>query len=186
MILRKRSRSFIAVTTVWIFAGLFLQPLAPASATGGPHLVVTSCAGDQLEVALSFGPGAAGHGSDVVLIANIGQRSCKMKGFPLLRLFTAKSAVPVSITHSTYMFKNVRPITVLLNPGRMASFGIDYGDTYSSKSDVPARCLVTIAQVTFGAHTYEIPFALDVCLSDRHLGETPIQSGVYPMPFSTG
>lgn len=166
-----------AVVAVSMLAAPFFQPDISASAAGASDSVVTNCAGDQLEVALAFGPGAAGHGSDVVLIANMGQRVCQIKGYPLLRFSTATSVVPVSITHTAYLFKNVRPTTVRLSAGRMASFGIDFGDTYTPKSDAASKCMVTTAFVMLGAHTYEIPFRLDVCRSHMHLGVTAIQSG---------
>jgi hypothetical protein len=84
------------------------------------------------------------------------------------------------------MFKDVRPTRVQLNPERVASFGIGYGDNYNPESDAPKKCLVTTAYVTLGAHKYEIPFGLDACRSDMVAAVTAIQSGGYPTPFDAG
>ena len=181
--IKQRLRFAVALIVVTMAAPL-IHPSVSAIAASTSKLVMTNCVGDQLEVGLAFGPGATGHGSDIVLITNVGKKSCRLEGFPRLRFSTATSAVSVAISHSTYMFKDLRPSSVRLSPERIASFGIGYGDMYSPKSDAPGKCLVTTTSVLLGALTYEIPFSLDVCRSDMALGVTAIQSGAYPTPFN--
>ena len=167
---------------------LALAPLllwnAP-SVAGATQYASTNCAGSQLEVALAMGPGAAGVGSDVVVIANIGSRTCRINGYPLLHFDSATSVVlPVSVGHRTTMFKNARPKDIQLQPGRSASFGIGFVLMFNPKSDAPNKCIVTTAFVALDRDTYEIPLSLDVCRSQMHVGITAIESGPYPTPFN--
>ena len=180
---KRRLRLAAALVAVTVIAPLIHPSLSAFAATTSKS-VATNCGGDQLEVGLAFGPGATGNISDVVLITNIGKSSCSLEGYPHLNFWTATSAPQVKLSHSPYMFKDVRPTRVQLNPGRVASFGIGYGDNYIPKSDSPNRCLVTSTVVTLGVHKYEIPFELDVCRSDMVVAVTAVQSGGYPTPIN--
>jgi|SRR5665213_1498156 len=179
----RRLRLAAALVVVAVIAPL-IRPSFTAFAATTSQSVTTNCGGDQLEVGLAFGPGATGNGSDIVLITNIGKSSCHLEGYPHLSFWTATSAPQVKLSHSTYMFKDVRPTRVQLNPGRVASFEIGYGNNYNPKSDAPKKCLVTSTVVTLGVHKYEIPFELDVCRSDMVVAVTAVQSGGYPTPIN--
>jgi len=182
---KRRLRLAAALVVVTVIAPL-IQPSFSAFAATTSKSITTNCGGDQLEVGLAFGPGATGNESDIVLITNIGKSSCHLEGYPHLSFRTATSAPPVKLSHSTYMFKDVRPTRVQLNPERVASFGIGYGDNYNPKFDAAKKCLVSAAYVTLGVHKYEIPFELDVCRSDMVVAVTAVQSGAYPTPFNGG
>jgi hypothetical protein len=182
---KRRLRLAAALVVVTVIAPL-IQPSVLAFAATTSTSATTNCGGDQLEVGLAFGPGATGNASDVVLITNIGKRSCHLEGYPHLSFSTATSAPQVKLSHSPYMFKDVRPTRVQLNPGRVASFGIGYGLNFVPKSDAPKKCLVTSTVVTLGVHKYQIPFELDVCRSHMVVAVTAVQSGGYPTPFDGG
>jgi Protein of unknown function (DUF4232) len=182
---KRRLRLAAALVVVTIIAPL-IQPSYSAFAATKSNAVTTNCGADQLEVGLAFGPGATGNASDVVLITNVGKRSCHLEGYPHLGFLTATLAPQVKLSHSPYMFKDVHPTRVQLNPGRVASFGIGYGLNYNPKSDAPKKCLVTSTVLTLGVHKYEIPFELDVCRSDMIVAVTTIQLGGYPAPFNGG
>jgi hypothetical protein len=181
----------LADRKIMLFIAVICLALAPLllrntpSVAGATQYASTNCAGSQLEVALALGPGAAGVGSDVVLIANIGNRTCRITGYPLLHFDSASSAVlPVSVGHGTTMFKNVRPKDIQLQPGRSASFGIGFVLMFNSKSDTRDKCIVKTAFVALDRDTYEIPLSLDVCRSQMRVGITAIESGPYPTPFN--
>jgi hypothetical protein len=164
----------------------FLQPSSSAVAADASSPVRTTCGADQLEFGLANGPGSAGRGSDVVLIANVGKKTCDIKGFPRLQFLTATSQLPVALSHFTYTFQVVPPREVRLASGQVASFGIGFGDNSNPKSDTPQKCLVTTTYVVIDSHKYDIPFSWDACLGGMRLGVTSIQSGPFPVPFNGG
>lgn len=185
MRIKSRWWKLAAVLIVAATMAPFLQPSLGAYASSSSVSVTTTCGGSQLEVGVANGPASAGSATGIVLIANIGSRSCELKGYPRLRFMTATSrTVHVAISHATSAFKDVQPTTVRLQPGRVASFGVAYGITYNAKSDAARKCLVTTTYVVLGVHTYEIPFTWDACLSDMKLGVTAVESRAYPIPFS--
>lgn len=150
---------------------------------------VSQCRYAQLEVAVSWGPGAAaGHIAVPFIIANISQSTCYLPaGYPSLRLYTAgpsKHNLHVTKSNGSFMFARVKISRIVLPPGRDASFGMSFVDVLNQQYKDSPSCMVQFIYVALPvaalSENYETTNNFNICYSGFSVQVTPMEAGPYP------
>jgi hypothetical protein len=117
VIYRRLVRTPAMVTTI---LGLALAPVV-INATAAPPI----CRGSALRLSLHRGgisPETGEHATPFDL-RNVGAATCSLRGYPRVRLFDRRGAMPFRYERGgRYFFIDESPKTVLLRPGARASF----------------------------------------------------------------
>jgi hypothetical protein len=177
------------------FAGvafLAVVGLAPALLTHSDMTAAASnipeCGSSQVFVAATGSGGAAGgNEADIFLIVNKSRSTCAVKGFPVLRFTTETSPfVKVKVLHEASMIFTEPPAkSVVLLPGRVASFGVGFGTAANQQKINDSSCLsnslfVTMPRSNSGNFRFYVANTLNVCGTGYTVDITPFEAGPVP------
>lgn len=167
-----------------IFA--IVKPPVVAAATPVPP----TCSFSQLEVAVTWGPGAeAGHIGIPFIIVIASKSACTLKGYPRLRLYTAavnKTSIKVGFNATGGVYGYVKPKLTVIAPHSVASFGMDYVDAMNQQDTNGPSCTAQTVNVYLPViknpygQGYQTVVDFNICYSGFGVTTTSIQSGPIP------
>lgn len=156
---------------------------------------VVECLQGQLQVAVEQ-RGGGGGGAIITtplgytfIIVNTSPTACALHGYPrpITLLDSRGVTLEVRVTHvANALYAQPRPRRVVLAPGGVASFAINYLGGVTAAPSVSASCLVTLIDIRLPARasdlfSYEFPVNINVCRAQRTLQVTPVESGATPL-----
>jgi hypothetical protein len=115
-------------TARFVFLGAILVSLAvtaPAAPSSGSK--TPTCSAAQLKGKLHDSSGAAGTILLSITLQNRGS-TCKLKGYPALRIANTKHLLPTHVVHGGFSILNATPTLVKLRHLGKASVLVSYGD----------------------------------------------------------
>jgi hypothetical protein len=167
----RRTRTLIAgIVTAVVVIGALPTALAALHATRAP---LANCTRNQLGVRSNGTQGAAGTIYGAWVFTNLSKTSCKLNGYPDIRLF-GKQGRPIT-THVKTDLKPA-PINVRLSSGDSATFHTSYSDV-SSGGRCPTSSVAQITAPSAAAPLY-IPAVLQPCEGVVHV--SGVRPGVHP------
>jgi hypothetical protein len=178
----------VAFVCVPLIAGLALPVIS--SAPSSASTTVSECSYGQLEIAITSGTGGlAGHIGIPFLIANTGNKSCTVEGYPTLAFYSQGKHVNATVQHATSeIYAEPKPALVTIGPDGVATFAISYTDAYNPGRNT-AACHVNAVRVSLPTinpehEEYGASLNFDICQSNRKVRTTPIELGPTPKHFS--
>jgi Protein of unknown function (DUF4232) len=151
--------------------------------------VPATCSYRQLELAVAWGPGAAAGNLGIpFLIANTSRSACSLQGYPKLSFVPDKyQNRTLRVVHGGGMiFPRVNPRLVVIKPGAVASFGVNYGDASNQQDPNGGRCQAQYVYVTLPVRnntydqTFEAIVNFNFCFTAFQVSVTSIQPGPLP------
>ncbi|MEM8956375.1 MAG: DUF4232 domain-containing protein [Pseudomonadota bacterium] len=125
----------------------YLTAILPAG-TGAAKV----CTAEDVSLLVGVPDAAMHHSGTPFGFANAGDRACTLDGYPMIVLYDESGAPLSAITQSnetsSYLFSSTGIETVILDPGEVAGFGIEF---LSSTGDTPCTGFSTIAAFPPGA-----------------------------------
>jgi hypothetical protein len=113
-----------------VSAAVRVLPTAPAASASWPR-----CTPGELRIAAQGTGAGLGHVGVLFTVHNVSPASCRLQGYPGLRLVTSGGkALPTTVHDAvtgTYLFPPVAPHRVALRPGGYAAFELEYEDNPS-------------------------------------------------------
>jgi len=146
---------------------------------------VPKCSYSQLEVGTTWGTGdLAGKYGVPFLIVNIGHSSCYLDGYAKLN-FTVPTKHHITFDRGpSGAYAYVRPQRVVIEPGRVATFGLTIGEAANQSNHNIAACTVsdvyTDLPVSGFQENYENDMGFNICFADYQVGITSIEPGPLP------
>lgn len=178
---------------------MFLAIVVPATAPGAPasgatRAAVPRCRWGNLDLGLGEPTGgglsSASPRGYTVLVVNVGPTTCGVGGFPTQVELSNPLGRPFHVSvrrRATTLFAEPRATTVILGPGRVASFGFSYSYRRPVPSSVSSSCLASELDVRLpapGSALYSDfwSVSIDVCATSGVLEVTPLERGAVPAP----
>lgn len=155
--------------------------------------VPPTCTFNQLEVAVGNNSGdysAAGNEGIPFIVVNVSKTACGLRGYPNLHFVpNAYKGSSVKVIHRYGMiFKEVKPVFVIIKPDATASFGLNYGDAVNQQDPSGAPCSVRQVDVVLPVRgipsnqSFETTANFNFCFTGFVVAVTSIQAGPTPQP----
>ena len=177
------------VVALILLTGLILPIIASDSAVASVTRVIPTCSARQLEVAVAWGPdAAAGHIGVPFIIVNTSRTACSLKGYPKLTFSpsTYKGKSVITVDGGGMVYPPVSAQLVVIKPGAVASFGLNYTDVLNQQDPYGAACTARFAYITLPVKSdtfsknFQTTMDFNFCYSGFAVSVTSIQARPVP------